>query len=304
MGGIGSFAYVVGDAEGRPEDIPGFEDLWRAVSPDTAFAAMGTGTYRKMTGPLVPYIVDCVAKVLSTHGVRAGEVDRLVLATSDAVLGLLGRDVAVEVMRAAGLTACVPAIVSLQQCCSSLEALRYAWGLAGAEAGADARNVVLVALDFTPDDRDRVKSFALFGDAVAGCLISRDHGGLTLAGTGLAADFAGMVGQDTIASRQAVARAALDQAFRQAGRAPGDVTKIFTSSLFAPIVSFNAMAAGQARELLHFQGPMTRYGHCGNADWLINLMDHTDKSGPERGALYLAQASAPGFFACALLEAG
>lgn len=299
MGGIGSFACVVGDVEGRPEHIPGFEDLWRAVSPDTAFAAMGTGTYRKMTGPLVPYLVDCVAKVLSAHGVRAAEVDRLVLATSDAVLGLLGRDVAVEVMRAAGLTACVPAIVSLQQCCSSLEALRYGWGL----LGADARNVVLVALDFTPDDRDRVKSFALFGDAVAGCLISRDHGDLTLAGTGLAADFSGMIGQDTFASRQAVARAALDQAFRQAGRVPGDVTKIFTSSLFAPIVSFNAMAAGQARELLHFQGPMTRYGHCGNADWLINLMDYTDKSGPERGALYLAQASAPGFFACALLEA-
>ncbi|MGW6504767.1 hypothetical protein [Nonomuraea angiospora] len=300
MGGIGSFACVFGDAEGRPEDIPGFEDLWRAVSPDTAFAAMGTGTYRKMTGPLVPYLVDCVAKVLSAHGVRAGEVDRLVLATSDAVLGLLGRDVAVEVMRAAGLTACVPAIVSLQQCCSSLEALRYGWGL----AGAGARNVVLVALDLTPDDRDRVKSFALFGDAVAGCLISRDHGDLTLAGTGLAADFSGMVGQDTFASRQAVARAALEQAFGQAGRGPGDVTKIFPSSLFAPIVSFNAMAAGQARELLHYQEPMTRYGHCGNADWLINLMDHTDKSGPERGALYLAQASAPGFFACALLEAG
>ncbi|GAA2206656.1 hypothetical protein GCM10009850_021140 [Nonomuraea monospora] len=299
MSGISSFAYVAGDVEGRPEDIPGFDDLWRAVSPDTAFSAMGTGTYRKMTGPLVPYVADCVAKVLSAHGVRPAEVDRLVLATSDGALGLLGRDVAVEVMRAAGLTACVPAVVSLQQCCSSIEALRYGWDL----AAAGARNVVLVALDRTPDDRDRVKSFALFGDAVAGCLISRDHGGLTLAGTGLAADFSGMVGQDTFASRQAVARAALDRAYGQAGRAPADVTKIFTSSLYTPIAGFNAMAAGQARGLLHFQEPMTRYGHCGNADWLINLMDYTDKTGLERGALYLAQASAPGFFACALLEA-
>ncbi|MGW4641336.1 hypothetical protein ACWEN6_22630 [Sphaerisporangium sp. NPDC004334] len=299
MAAIGSFACVTGHAEGRPEDIPGFEDLWRAVSPDTAFAAMGTGTYRKMTGPVTPYIVDCVAKVLSEHGVRAAEVDRLVLATSDGVLGLLGRDVAVDVMRAAGLTACVPAIVSLQQCCSSIEALRYAWGL----AAADARNVVLVALDFTPDDRDRVKSFAVFGDAVAGCLISRDHAGLTLAGTGVAADFSGMVGEDTFATRQSVARAALGQAFGQAGRTPDDIAKIFTSSLFAPIATFNAMAAGQARGKLYFQEPMTRYGHCGNADWLINLMDYHHKTGLEPGALYLAQASAPGFFACALLEA-
>lgn len=62
------------------------------------------------------------------------------------------------------------------------------------------------------------------------------------------------------------------------------------------------MATGVPRERLHFTEPMRAYGHYGNCDWRINLVDYSGHDGLRPGELYLAQSSAPGFFACGLLE--
>ncbi|MEO3787446.1 hypothetical protein ABGB12_29315 [Actinocorallia sp. B10E7] len=297
---IGSFACAFGDLEREPKDIPGFDELWRAQSPDTDFASMGAGTFRTMTRPVGEYVADCVKRVLDDAGVPASEVDRIVFATSDATLARLGRDFAVEVMLGLGLTSAVPAVLSFLQCCSSLEALRY-----GRQAfdDEDVRHVLVVALDFTPDDAQRVRQFALFSDAVAGCLISRTAGGpLRLLSTAAAVDPEGLAGHDSFVSRQRVARTALAKALAKGGAGLDRVAKVFPTNLYEPLTAFNAMAAGLPRPLLHFTGPMRAYAHCGNCDWIINLADHADGQGLRPGELYLATASAPGFFACGLLE--
>lgn len=298
---ISSFACTFGDVESRPEDLPGFADRWRQLLPDTPFASMGSGTFSKFSGPVAEHVVDCVAKVLAGPGLSASEVDHLVVATSDACLARLGPDFAARVLQAAGLTRCVPAVVSFQQCCSSLAALRYGRQLFDDDT---TRHVVLVALDFTPDDLDRVRTFAVFGDAVAGCLISRTTSGpaLELLESALTVDHSGLVGEDTFRSRQQVARSAMDTVLGRAGTQLEKVTKVFASNLYVPVATFNAMAVGVPRSQLHFQASMQRYGHCGNADWIINLLDHAARDGIGRGQLYLAQASAPGFFACGLLQ--
>jgi 3-oxoacyl-[acyl-carrier-protein] synthase-3 len=298
--GIGSFACTFGDLECRPDDIAGFAELWRAQSPDTDFETMGCGTFRKMTGPVEGYVVDCVKRVLGDQGVPAEDVDHVVFATSDACLGRLGRDFAVGVLAALGMTGGVPVVLSFQQCCSSLGALRYGWELFADE---DVRNVVLVSLDFTPDDPDRVRSFALFGDAVAGCLISRTgEGRLRLVSSALGVDYSGLVGRDSFVSRQKVAQASFAKVFGESGEPLESVTKVFPTNLYQPLTLFNAMAAGVPKSQLHFAEPMYAYGHCGNSDWMINLVDYADRNGLRQGELYLAQASAPGFFACGLLK--
>lgn len=77
--------------------------------------------------------------------------------------------------------------------------------------------VVLVAMDFTPSDRDRVKPFAFFGDAVATCLLGRGRVGLRLLSSAIRLDPAGLAGEGSFASRQQVAQAAYGAAFEHGG---------------------------------------------------------------------------------------
>ncbi len=145
--GIGWFARAVGDQECKPEDIPDFDALWQAASPGTEFDAMGCGTFRKMSGPAQTYIVDAVRQTLQDADVPPADIGHLVLATSDPILALLPRDLAIGVLDAARLADCVPHLLSSQRCCGSLTALRHGRQLF---CDPDVTHVVIVALDFTP----------------------------------------------------------------------------------------------------------------------------------------------------------
>lgn len=295
--GIGSFAVALGDEEVKPQDIPGFDELWRVAS-DADLATMGCGTFRRMSAPVEGYVVDSVTRTLADAGVPPGEVDRLVIATTDANLRWLGADFAVDVLRAAGLSGCVPVVLSMQQCCASVTALRHT---VDQFADPAVRNALLVSVDFTPDDRDRVRPFALFGDAAASCLLGRGRDGLRLLSSAIRVDPAGLAGQDSFASRQQVAQAAYTAAFTEAGTTLADMAMVFPTNLFQPLTVFGSAVLGVQRDRLHFADTLRAYGHCGNSDWMINLVDYQTTVGLRADATYLAQASAPGFFACAVL---
>jgi 3-oxoacyl-[acyl-carrier-protein] synthase-3 len=296
--GVGSFACVFGDVEAEAEDSPGFDALWQAASPGTDFAAMGCGTFRRISGPVGPYVIEAVQRTLQDAAVPAAEVDHVVFATSDPTLALLSPDLAVDVLEAVGAVGAVPHLLSMQRCCSSLTALQHAGNLF---ADPDVTDVVVVGLDFTPDDRDRVQSYALFGDAVAGCLLSRRSPGLVrLLASAVRVDPDGLRGQDSFGSRKKVADRALAAVL--GGRPLSGVTAVFAANLYKPLASFNAAASGVKAAQMHFVDALAAYGHCGNADWMINLVDHHERTGIRPGETYLAQSLAQGFFACALLQ--
>lgn len=188
-------------------------------------------------------------------------------------------------------------MLSFQPCCSSLAALRHARDLL-AEDGV--RTVVLVSLHLTPDDADRVRSFALFSDAVASCPISRDEGLVRLLSTAVGVDHAGVLGRDSFLSRRQVAQSSLAAALGARDLTPAEVTKVFPTN-HRPVALSNATIAGIGREQLHFTGALENYGHCGNSDWMIHLADHHDQVKIRPDEAYLALSSAPGFFACGLL---
>jgi 3-oxoacyl-[acyl-carrier-protein] synthase III len=298
--GVGSFAYAVGELEGKPADIPGFDTLWQSVSPQTDFATMGCETFRKMSGPPAPYVVDAVRRTLRDAGAAPTDVSHIVFATSDPTLARLPHDFAIGVLDAAGLTGCVPHLVSFQRCCSSQTALRHARHLFADPA---VRNVLMVALDFTPDDRDRVRNYALFGDGAASCLLTRDTPGLVrLVSSAIHVDEEGLRGRDSILSRKEVADQALASVLAASGRRLEQITQVFPANLHQPLMLFNAAAAGLRPDRLHYADTLAAYGHCGNADWMINLADYHEKTGIVAGQTYLAQAPAQGFHACSLLE--
>lgn len=300
--GIGSFTWEPGDIEWKPEQIPGFEDLWQRESGGADFATMGCGTIRKMSAPVERYVIGALRRTLATRDLAAEDVDRIVFATTDACLGLAGRDFVARVFDAVGLVRCVPVVVSFQQCCSSVTALAY-----GRELFADpaVRTVVVVAFDLTSDDSDRVRSFALFGDGVATCVLSRDDdSGLRLVASAVRVDYEGLLGRDSMTSRQIVAREALGTVLGAGGRALDEVTKVFPTNLYKPLTSFSTAVAGIHKTKLHFVDTLEAFGHCGNCDWMLNLVDYRDTTGLQPGGVYLALASAPGLFGCCLLEHG
>lgn len=298
--GIGSFACAFGDVECKPENIPDFEALWETVSFGTDFAEMGCTTYRKMSGPVQDYVVDAVRRTLQGAGATAADVDHLVFATSDPTLALLPSEFAGQVLLALEMDNCVPHVVSFQRCCSSLTALRHGERLF---ADPDVTHVVVVALDFMPQDRDRVRSYAMFGDAVASCLLTRTGPGLVrLLSSAVKVDPEGMRGRDTFVSRQNVANRTLSAVLRAGGRRPGQLTKVFAANLHKPLTLFNATSVGLPPDVLHFADTLAAYGHCGNADWMINLVDYHERFGIRAGETYLAQSLAPGFYACGLFE--
>jgi 3-oxoacyl-[acyl-carrier-protein] synthase III len=298
--GIGWFACAFGDDECKPENIPDFDALWQTVSPGTEFANMGCGTFWKMSGPVEAYIVDAVRRTLQYADASPADIGHLVLATSDPILAWVPRDLAIRVLAKLGLVDCVPHLLSFQRCCVSLTALRYGCQLF---SDPNVRHVVMVALDFTQDDRDRVRSYALFGDATASCLLTRrDPGLIRLVSSAIHADHDGLAGRDSFASRKKVADRALSSVLHTSGRTLDQITKVFAANLYRPLTLFNATAAGIRLDKLHFADTLAAYGHCGVCDWMINLLDYHERVGILPAENYLAQTTAPGFHACALFE--
>jgi len=298
---IGSFAFVPGDDDAEAGMIPGFDELWHTVGAGMAFDSMGFERFTKMSRPVEDYVVECVRATLRRSGVEASAVDHIVFSTGDCTFRHLRDDFVAYVLDALGAVNCVPLVLSYRQCCSSQAALAYGRQLFDDPA---VQHVVVAAFDFNADDEDRVRPFAIFGDAAAACIIGRGAAaGLRLASAAAGVDHDGLMGRDTVASRQRVAARALHDVYRDGGIAAGEVTRVFPSNLFKPLAQFNAAAVGIDARRLHFDATRQRYGHCGNTDWMINLVDYEQTVGFNDGEAYLALASAPGFFACSLLVA-
>jgi 3-oxoacyl-[acyl-carrier-protein] synthase-3 len=112
----------------------------------------------------------------------------------------------------------------------------------------------------------------------------------------------GLRGRDSFASRKKVADRALSSVLHASGRQLEQITKVFAANLHKPLTVFNASSVGLRVDKLHFADTLAAYGHCGNADWMINLVDFHDRFGIRPGETYLAQSLAQGFYACGLLE--
>ena len=112
----------------------------------------------------------------------------------------------------------------------------------------------------------------------------------------------GLRGRDSFISRKNVADRTLAAVLRAGDRQLGQIAKVFAANLHKPLTLFNGTSVGLLPDTLHFVETLAAYGHCGNADWMINLIDYHERFGIRSGDTYLAQSLAPGFYACGLFE--
>jgi len=296
---LSAFACEFGDRERAFDSIEGLAALCTAHGLGLSLSAMGCGTFWQMTRPLESYVRSCVAKTLAASGVAAESVGCMVFATMDNNLQKLDQNFTRNVLADSGLVNCIPVLVTMQQCVSSLAAVEYA-----RRAFDDPRvqHAIVVAFDFVTADADRVRPFALFGDAVTSCMVSRSDGkGLALSAYGVNVDFAALSGRDSFESRKRVAVTTLEQVLARAGVTLESIERCFSTNFYKPVALFNAGACGVPRAKLYIDSLKTR-AHCGNCDWMINLEHYREHVGFTAGKKYLVQSFAPGFFACAVLE--
>jgi len=296
---LSSFAKQLGDVERKPQSIENYEAICAAQGLTLSLSAMGCGSFWQMTQPLEVYVARCIADTLAQSEVGPERVDGIVFSTMDQNLRYVDTSFTRRVLEDLGLSRCMPTIISLQQCVSSLAALDYACRLFQEPY---VNHVIIVAFDFVVDEVDRIKSFALFGDAVTTCLVSRDGSGLSVLSYASNVDFAGLLGRDTFESRQQMAVSTLGATLDRAGCGIDEIERVFSSNVYKPISLFNAHACGIPRDRVYID-TLRSMGHCGNCDWMLNLMHYRERGEIPAGKKYLAQSSAPAFFACAALGA-
>lgn len=297
---VGAFACEYGDCERSFETVENYDAIRVERKISLGLSALGCGTFTQITGRLEDAVKTCVKRTLDLATVDPATVSHILFATSDNHLFHVHDNFAREILVDLALDRAIPAILSLQQCVSSLTALDYAHRLF---ADTDVEHVIVVGFDLVSKEADRIQSFALFGDAVSSCLVSRGiKGGFALEAYRLGIDRDGLQGHDSFETRKQVANTALSAALAQAGTTVGALHACFSTNFFKPIALFNASICGVPSSKLAIS-TLSRRAHCGNCDWMMNLVDYQQNSGLVQGGKYLANAFAPGFYACAVLTA-
>ena len=166
--------------------------------------------------------------------------------------------------------------------------------------------VLVVGIDCLPGNEQRFWNYALFSDAAAGFLVSRDveRSGFRALGTQRGSSIEEMSGSIRFDGKSQLHVRVLERLLAQAnasGTAQASVKKVFGNNVFLPIKSQKDKLAGWARAQ-RFAQNVPRTGHCLACDSVINLVDHSNEQAPENGTTYLLQADGNGICAAALLE--
>jgi 3-oxoacyl-[acyl-carrier-protein] synthase III len=293
---ISAFASVFGE-ERLAESIEGFQEQCEKEGLVLGMSMMGCESFTEIKQPMEEAVMECIQKTIQTSGILPEEVDKLILTTIDRNLKHLDANFIKAILDPIGLKNCVPLLFSMQQCVSSVSAIDY-----GVKLFDDpkTKNIIVVSFDKVYEESDRIRSFALFGDAVTSCLLSKDGDGLSMLSYQIGLDFDGVMGTDNFESRKKMFKETSDSAFENVGSIE-DVIACFSTNLYRPIAQFNTSVSGLRSKQLYIE-TLKEFGHCGNCDWMMNLEHYQNNIGFQTGQKYMIQSFAPGFFAASVLE--
>ncbi len=307
--GIFGLSCELGDVESDPTNIAEFESLCATAKIAPNMAAMGCESYWKMSEGFDTYIVKSVRSTLEKIDLNPSDIDRIVFSASDNNLRWFKRDTVGEIIRQLELKNALPGVVSLQQCASSLVALDTAKRLVTDGA---ANNVLVVCFDFVEQDEERITSFALFGDAVVSFVVKESnleryisgHGGngqCVVGNYAIAVDRQGLIGKDDFTSRKSAAQNVYGQLFTDAEIGMDRIEYFISTNTYRPVATISASISGIERSKLYIE-TLPINAHCGICDWALNLNHFLENKECKIGQQLALQATAPGFFACTLIE--
>lgn len=291
-------AYELGEREATYRDALHFSDKIDFFELVDDSALWGWGSFFKSGRDREELAVRSAQRSLAQAGCSSNDIDAAILCGTEfpASVACHARFCR-EVLSALNLGHAFFVGVTLGRCNTMLSAIQLAQGLTRTQA---YRNVLIVASDQVVDEEKRFQKFALFSDAAASCIVSSEpSNGYVILAAAAALDPAGMDTEGEISAQ--LGRSANDSIKRQCGLGPEQVSTVFPSNLFRPIVKIKEQQAGFRLNQLFMKNIAAR-GHCFSADPIVNLVDCVNERPLDHGQRVMLASSVPGARACILAE--
>lgn len=297
--GILGTGYVLGEQEEKVEALENRIDVLRQHNMPDKQALWGWDLFRRSARSHVALACDSAAQTLSRSGLRADEIDALVICCGSGlnyfqqnafVAALSGElDLRCEFVTWIGGAGCVSLCSAVQIARSLVQSGAY-------------RNVLTIAVDKYESDLARFQRFAVFSDGACSFIV-RGQGRIdyALAGVAVASSLASLHnGSQDLAEKCQL----IQSVFNRAGAGisfPYAGSVLLGSNVFLPIQQLE-LSVLPVKGMLPFRRNTARYGHCSAADPFINLVDYFAEEENRATATAVMVSSAYGHFGVMLLE--
>jgi 3-oxoacyl-[acyl-carrier-protein] synthase III len=249
----------------------------------------------------------CVKDTLSESGLRASDIDAVVIGPSRAKWDLADEQSLLAALASIALPRTQIYGISMQACSVANAALDLARLLVLAHS--KVKNVLVIVFGKNDEDsRVAPEAATLFSDGAVSCIVSSDFGNLEIVGAASVTDPAlaalewtgsnfGKYLQSGVASLHAVC----ESVYQQGQVAPRDIAAVFGtngSSIYLQMIGFAAEGPGDRV----YSENLSRYGHVYGCDNLIGIKDRMLAQDFDSGAHVISVAWAPNVASACLLR--
>jgi len=288
-------AYQLGEIHGHYKNASGFAAVGLVDNPEL----WGWGSYYATEKNLLDLMVASSLQSLEQASLSVDTIDAVFLCSSnfDSSIGE-HCNFTREFLLRTGLTKSQCTGVTLKGCSTFLSVVELA--ASTVEAGLYDK-VLIVTADLVESSKDRFRSYALFSDAAASCIVSSGThlGELKILATAGTTDSDQMYADAPFSDD--LATIANKIAFQRAGVEIQNVKRLFSNNLFLPVIVTKETEAGIDEEAIYIDNIQDK-GHCFGADAFINFCDFRRKQSILPGEIIMLAADAPGVRTTILCE--
>ncbi|MFT5162100.1 MAG: 3-oxoacyl-[acyl-carrier-protein] synthase-3 [Alteromonadaceae bacterium] len=299
-----SVAVQTGEQVKPLEAIAAVKSQFNAIKIPFNKALIGYDTFCETQKPPQDLVEQVIVKSLGIDNTNPAQIDSLIVVSANPqTLQQLNNPVLAGIQQRTGLTNARPLATTFEECTGLLSAIDIARSQI---ATATAQHVMVVSIDVTDDSLDRVKAFGVRSDAAFAAIVSASMcespgSSVKIVAVNKGMDFAGYSGEDSMNSRESLAKRVMTSLLSSAEIQLTDINKVFSTNFYKPISDYNAKMAGISKDQLYVE-TTKKFGHCVCGDPLLNFQDYCNSNEIKKGEYHLLQSYAPGFLASVLLQ--
>ncbi len=285
--------YVLGERRRKAADIEGLSAFFEASQMIDDLALWGLDSFYSSDRAAASLGIESARETLRLAGLSAGNISALLVCATQLEGDTEAHAVLVrQYLEGLGLDHDVfVSGITLGRCTCLLSGLRLAEALV---RSAMHDNVLVIAADRFEHDHERLKTFALFSDGAASCIVARSdtgRGGYRIVDSAFASETGAMAETGQISAD--LARRVTGRLTEGSKLAPQQIDAVMPNNIYRPVVAMKEQQGGTAHDRL-FLDNIADKAHCFGADPIINLVDRERREGFETGALIMLASSVPG----------
>ncbi|WP_045855803.1 beta-ketoacyl-[acyl-carrier-protein] synthase family protein [Teredinibacter purpureus] len=300
-------AYSLGERSLSFKDIENYQATGDQLNIDFDRVAPIFGCSQFWATSQTPFELafDSAKKTLSSGDVAAEEIDMVMLCGNafvekdeERLLRKTGHFIA-----SLGCEKAMPVGASLQACATLISGIETATLMLNTYP--DVNHILLVGVDISASDQERLTGFGLFSDAASSFVLSRTTKGMAqrpLKATNFIAAGEVMAEPDADkAAKQDVVTQLHTTLFNQFKQDASIIERVFSVNIFRPFFGFLMMKTGFNKPQFYTKN-LTTKGHSWNSDIIINMCDYFDDDVQPRKGYFLLSSFTFGLGGAVIFE--